>query len=164
VNSTGGSDNKTRSKPRCKRGRTGHVSKAPNIARAHHETGASAPLPLLPHHSSGPAPRSRRSRAERASAPFAAEYWEGKRGACVGAFQQIIAQKERKEVLRDIITILKSTRNPQVTGTLIAPCTYPAQAHPLQASGTYANRTTRDPRRRGKADLPWSKPICRGQN
>uniref|UniRef100_A0A7S3S006 Intraflagellar transport protein 56 n=2 Tax=Choreotrichia TaxID=141411 RepID=A0A7S3S006_9SPIT len=42
------------------------------------------------------------------------EYWEGKRGACVGAFQQIIAQKERKETLREVVNILKSTRNPQV--------------------------------------------------
>ena len=42
------------------------------------------------------------------------EYWEGKRGACVGTFQQIIARKERKEVLRDVLAMLKSTRNPQV--------------------------------------------------
>ena len=31
------------------------------------------------------------------------EYWDGKRGACVGTFQQIIARKERKEVLRDVL-------------------------------------------------------------
>jgi len=42
------------------------------------------------------------------------EYWEGKRGACVGAFQQIIARRERKEVLREVLAMLKSTRNPQV--------------------------------------------------
>jgi len=42
------------------------------------------------------------------------EYWDGKRGACVGTFQQIIARKERKEVLRDVLAMLKSTRNPQV--------------------------------------------------
>ena len=42
------------------------------------------------------------------------EYWEGKRGACVGTFQQIIARKERKEVLREVMAMLKSTRNPQV--------------------------------------------------
>eukprot|EP00316_Scyphosphaera_apsteinii_P023027 CAMPEP_0119307576 /NCGR_PEP_ID=MMETSP1333-20130426/8034_1 /TAXON_ID=418940 /ORGANISM="Scyphosphaera apsteinii, Strain RCC1455" /LENGTH=586 /DNA_ID=CAMNT_0007311151 /DNA_START=35 /DNA_END=1795 /DNA_ORIENTATION=- len=42
------------------------------------------------------------------------EYWEGKRGACVGTFQQIIARKERKEVLREVLAMLKSTRNPQV--------------------------------------------------
>jgi len=42
------------------------------------------------------------------------EYWEGKRGACVGAFQQIIARQERKETLREILNILKTTRNPQV--------------------------------------------------
>lgn len=42
------------------------------------------------------------------------EYWEGKRGACVGTFQQIIALKERKEALREVLAMLKSTRNPQV--------------------------------------------------
>ena len=42
------------------------------------------------------------------------EYWEGKRGACVGVFQQIIARRERKEVLREVLAMLKSTRNPQV--------------------------------------------------
>jgi len=41
------------------------------------------------------------------------EYWEGKRGACVGAFQQIIALKERKDVLREVLSVLKSSRNPQ---------------------------------------------------
>ena len=42
------------------------------------------------------------------------EYWDGKRGACVGAFQMIIAGKERKETLREILSMLKSSRNPQV--------------------------------------------------
>jgi len=42
------------------------------------------------------------------------EYWDGKRGACVGAFQQIVAGRERKETLRDVLSILKNTRNPQV--------------------------------------------------
>eukprot|EP00307_Rebecca_sp_RCC1486_P013510 CAMPEP_0119419176 /NCGR_PEP_ID=MMETSP1335-20130426/20111_1 /TAXON_ID=259385 /ORGANISM="Chrysoculter rhomboideus, Strain RCC1486" /LENGTH=588 /DNA_ID=CAMNT_0007444465 /DNA_START=30 /DNA_END=1796 /DNA_ORIENTATION=+ len=42
------------------------------------------------------------------------EYWEGKRGACVGCFQAVLAGRERKEVLRDVLSILKSTRNPQV--------------------------------------------------
>ena len=42
------------------------------------------------------------------------EYWEGKRGACVGVFQQVIARKERKEALREVVGMLKSTRNPQV--------------------------------------------------
>ena len=64
------------------------------------------------------------------------EYWEGKRGACVGTFQLIIARKERKETLREaratpnadppaadrltppatwqVLSMLKSTCNPQV--------------------------------------------------
>ena len=42
------------------------------------------------------------------------EYWDGKRGACVGAFQMVIAHKERKETLREVLSMLKSSRNPQV--------------------------------------------------
>jgi intraflagellar transport protein 56 len=42
------------------------------------------------------------------------EYWDGKRGACVGAFQAVIAGKERKDTLRDVLGMLKSSRNPQV--------------------------------------------------
>ncbi|XP_033109208.1 intraflagellar transport protein 56-like [Anneissia japonica] len=42
------------------------------------------------------------------------EYWEGKRGACVGVFQQIIAGHEPRETLRDILQILRNTGNPQV--------------------------------------------------
>jgi len=42
------------------------------------------------------------------------EYWEGKRGACIGVFQQIIAGHEPKESLREVLAILKNTSNPQV--------------------------------------------------
>ncbi|XP_006816824.1 intraflagellar transport protein 56-like [Saccoglossus kowalevskii] len=42
------------------------------------------------------------------------EYWEGKRGACVGIFQQIIAGHEPRETLRDVLQILRNTSNPQV--------------------------------------------------
>lgn len=42
------------------------------------------------------------------------EFWEGKRGACIGVFQQIIAGHEPKESLREILVILKGTANPQV--------------------------------------------------
>ncbi|KAK3705828.1 hypothetical protein QZH41_011522 [Actinostola sp. cb2023] len=42
------------------------------------------------------------------------EYWEGKRGACVGIFQQIIASHEPRETLRDVLQILRNTANPQV--------------------------------------------------
>jgi len=42
------------------------------------------------------------------------EYWEGKRGACVGVFQQIIANHENRDTLREILAILKNTSNPQV--------------------------------------------------
>ena len=37
------------------------------------------------------------------------EYWEGKRGACAGAFQQIVAGHEPRETLREIIHALKTT-------------------------------------------------------
>ncbi len=36
------------------------------------------------------------------------EYWEGKRGACCGVFQQVIARKEKKEHLRDVIVMLRN--------------------------------------------------------
>ena len=42
------------------------------------------------------------------------EYWDGKRGACVGAFQMVVANRERKETLREVLAMLKSSRNPQV--------------------------------------------------
>ena len=42
------------------------------------------------------------------------EYWEGKRGACVGVFQMIIAGHEPRDTLRDVINMLRNTSNPQV--------------------------------------------------
>jgi len=42
------------------------------------------------------------------------EYWEGKRGACVGVFQMVIAGKQNKDDLRDVLTMLRNTSNPQV--------------------------------------------------
>merc|ERR1711874_486145 len=42
------------------------------------------------------------------------EYWEGKRGAAVGLFQMIIAGREDRQALADIIQILRNTQNPQV--------------------------------------------------
>ncbi|KPP65277.1 hypothetical protein Z043_116317, partial [Scleropages formosus] len=42
------------------------------------------------------------------------EYWEGKRGACVGVFQLILAGREPRESLREILPLLRNTGNPQV--------------------------------------------------
>ena len=42
------------------------------------------------------------------------EYWEGKRGACVGVFQQVVAGKAQKEDLRDVLAMVRNTSNPQV--------------------------------------------------
>ncbi|KAL0585020.1 hypothetical protein ABG067_005157 [Albugo candida] len=42
------------------------------------------------------------------------EYWEGKRGACVGIFQRVVAGKAGKTDLEEALTILKSNNNPQV--------------------------------------------------
>eukprot|EP01135_Chromosphaera_perkinsii_P009978 Nk52_evm13s1992 gene=Nk52_evmTU13s1992 len=42
------------------------------------------------------------------------EYWEGKRGACIGIFQQIIAGHEPRETLREVLSMLRNTNNPQV--------------------------------------------------
>jgi intraflagellar transport protein 56 len=41
-------------------------------------------------------------------------YWAGKRGACVGVLQQIIAGQEPKESLREMIALLMNSNNPQV--------------------------------------------------
>nr|CAD7580849.1 unnamed protein product [Timema californicum] len=42
------------------------------------------------------------------------EHWEGKRGACTGVFQRIIAQQQPKELLTDVIQLLRNTANSQV--------------------------------------------------
>ena len=42
------------------------------------------------------------------------EYWEGKRGACAGAFQKIVAGKEPRDTLKEITLMLRNTSNPQV--------------------------------------------------
>uniref|UniRef100_A0A3B4ZM09 Intraflagellar transport protein 56 n=1 Tax=Stegastes partitus TaxID=144197 RepID=A0A3B4ZM09_9TELE len=41
-------------------------------------------------------------------------YWEGKRGACVGIFQLILANKESKETLKEVLVLLRNSGNPQV--------------------------------------------------
>nr|XP_020466639.1 intraflagellar transport protein 56-like [Monopterus albus] len=41
-------------------------------------------------------------------------YWEGKRGACVGIFQLILANKEPKETLKEVVSLLRNSGNPQV--------------------------------------------------
>lgn len=41
------------------------------------------------------------------------EYWEGKRGACAGAFQLIVAGHEPRETLREILLLLRNTSTPQ---------------------------------------------------
>lgn len=42
------------------------------------------------------------------------EYWEGKRGACIGTFQKIVSGQESKEYFRDVVGMLRNTSNPQV--------------------------------------------------
>ena len=42
------------------------------------------------------------------------EYWEGKRGACVGVFQGVIAGKCSRDDLQDVLTMVRNTSNPQV--------------------------------------------------
>jgi intraflagellar transport protein 56 len=42
------------------------------------------------------------------------EFWEGKRGACVGVFQMVVAGKERAENLVEVVNMLRATTNPQV--------------------------------------------------
>ncbi|RLN20905.1 hypothetical protein BBJ28_00011456 [Nothophytophthora sp. Chile5] len=42
------------------------------------------------------------------------EYWEGKRGACVGVFQRAVAGKATRVELEEVLSILKANNNPQV--------------------------------------------------
>ncbi|XP_017888054.1 intraflagellar transport protein 56 [Ceratina calcarata] len=42
------------------------------------------------------------------------ENWEGKRGACCGTFQYIVAERQPKELLSEVIQLLKNTSNSQV--------------------------------------------------
>eukprot|EP00760_Papus_ankaliazontas_P035420 PhM_4_TR7788/c0_g1_i1/m.50061/K19685/TTC26, IFT56, DYF13; intraflagellar transport protein 56 len=44
------------------------------------------------------------------------EYWEGKKGACVGVFQQVIAGKEPSDSLRDVVQMLRNSSNGEVRG------------------------------------------------
>ena len=45
---------------------------------------------------------------------FARRFWEGKRGAAVGVFQQVVAKKESVEHLQECVNILRATNNPQI--------------------------------------------------
>ena len=40
------------------------------------------------------------------------EFWEGKRGAAIGLFQMVVAGKENKEKLLEVIGMLRNTQNP----------------------------------------------------
>jgi intraflagellar transport protein 56 len=42
------------------------------------------------------------------------EYWEGKRGACVGVFQRMVAGKATRTELEEVMGMLKANNNPQV--------------------------------------------------
>ncbi|KAI4489478.1 hypothetical protein M0802_011090 [Mischocyttarus mexicanus] len=42
------------------------------------------------------------------------EHWEGKRGACCGTFQYIVAEKQPKDLLSEVILLLRNTSNSQV--------------------------------------------------
>lgn len=42
------------------------------------------------------------------------EYWEGKRGACIGVFRKVLAGQEPTSALRDVVVMLSKTSNPQV--------------------------------------------------
>lgn len=41
------------------------------------------------------------------------EYWEGKRGACIGAFQKAVAGQEPRESMQEVLSILKNAGNRQ---------------------------------------------------
>lgn len=41
------------------------------------------------------------------------EYWKGKKGACVGVFQQVIAGQEPRESLGEVVQLLQRAKQPQ---------------------------------------------------
>lgn len=42
------------------------------------------------------------------------DYWDGKRGACIGVFKNIVEGKESREMLKDVKSMLRYTSSPQV--------------------------------------------------
>lgn len=48
------------------------------------------------------------------------EYWEGKRGACVGVLQMVVAGHEPRESLKEVVGILRSTSQPQAELIVVA--------------------------------------------
>lgn len=42
------------------------------------------------------------------------EFWDGKRGAAIGLFLQVVAGQETREKLLEVISMLRNTQNPQV--------------------------------------------------
>jgi len=42
------------------------------------------------------------------------EFWEGKRGAAIGVFQRVLANKDSIDKLQEVVALLRSTQNPQV--------------------------------------------------
>ena len=48
------------------------------------------------------------------------EYWEGKRGACVGVLQLVIAGHEPKDNLKEVVQILRNTSQPQAELIVVA--------------------------------------------
>ena len=47
------------------------------------------------------------------------EYWDGKQGACVGVFKQIVQGMEPKDSLKTIVSMLRNSSSPQVEYILI---------------------------------------------
>ncbi|KAI9219741.1 hypothetical protein BC828DRAFT_358743 [Blastocladiella britannica] len=46
--------------------------------------------------------------------PGVPEHWEGKRGACLGVFQQVVQGREPRDALREVLALLRSSNSPQV--------------------------------------------------
>jgi hypothetical protein len=42
------------------------------------------------------------------------EYWDGKKGACVGVFKQLLAHEESPESFKEVLAMLKNSVHPQV--------------------------------------------------
>lgn len=69
------------------------------------------------------------------------EYWEGKRGACIGVFQHVISGKERKESLLDVLALLQTSNNLQVRTPSLVACWIYDEFHGSHGHSTYINDT-----------------------
>jgi len=70
------------------------------------------------------------------------DYWDGKRGACVGVFQLIIAEQEPRESLREVISMLRASANSQVRQRVSLRHTHAPLPPPMHSAATHSRMRT----------------------